>query len=183
MRSTSSPRAVSNSTGSREVARILRSTSNPLIPGSMTSSTARRYSPAVAFFSPLSPSCTHSTVKPSARRYSPTRWQSSTSSSITRIRSIAAIIVHLWVKIRSKELSNRVGTLVAGIETFDKTLLWLTVFLPLFPPEACSYQCTHSPGTSRRTLGVTDEIDSFPLVDCRHGGFVEQRDRQVADRY
>src|SRR5580693_5157199 len=107
MRSTSSPRAVSNNTGSREVARILRSTSNPLMPGNITSSTASRYSPAVAFFRPLSPSCTHSTMNPSARRYSPTKWQSSTSSSITRIRSIVDIIVHRHIEVRSKELSNR----------------------------------------------------------------------------
>src|SRR5438874_13447614 len=39
--------------------------------------------------------------------------------------------------------------------SFDKTLLRLTVFLPLFPRHPCSYQCTHSPGTSRRIPGVT----------------------------
>src|SRR3984957_13533387 len=107
MRSTSSPRAVSNKIGSREVARPRRSTSNPLMPGSITSKTTSRYPPPVAFCKPLSPSCTHSTMKPSACKYSTTKWQSSTSSSMTRIRSIfAAFIVHPLDVGSCKELSN-----------------------------------------------------------------------------
>ena len=68
MRSTSSPRAVSNSTGKP------RSRANPA--QHFESIDARQHHiehgqqvlARVAFFRPLSPSCTHSVVKPSARK-------------------------------------------------------------------------------------------------------------------
>ena len=52
MRSTSSPRAVSSSTGILDLSRSRRSTSNPFRPGSMTSSTTSRCSPVKACSSP-----------------------------------------------------------------------------------------------------------------------------------
>src|SRR5215469_8277634 len=175
MRSTSSPRAVSSSTGNLETARILRSTSNPLIPGSMTSSTASTYSPAVAFSKPLSPSCTDSVTKPSARKYSPTRWQSSTSSSITRIRSIAVTFCLMSRTHRSKELSNLVQTLLpvtsfkkSGFSKKEKKHRSFPA-LSLRTCESSRFPTSVPPPLRYKTLlCVTDSLPQFASPPCSH---------------
>src|SRR5215472_3168569 len=84
MRSRSSPRAVNIRTGVRRSARIRRRTSNPSIPGSITSRTISAWSPERARSTPCALVRTVSTRKPSALRNRPTSLQSSGSSSITR---------------------------------------------------------------------------------------------------
>jgi len=68
MRSTSSPRAVSISTGTRDDSRSARSTSRPERFGSITSSTTIVCSPERARVRPVSPSCATSISKPSDER-------------------------------------------------------------------------------------------------------------------
>lgn len=89
IRSTSSPRAVSMSTGMAAVtgwALSLRQTSQPSMPGSMRSSTTRSGSSEVAMCSPPSPSAASSTAKPSRSRLKRSNWRISFSSSITSMR-------------------------------------------------------------------------------------------------
>ena len=87
MRSCSSPRAVSINTGVRDPGpNAPKRTSNPVISGSITSSTTRACSPEMARSTPFVPLCTDSTVKPSPVRYSAMSSHSSTSSSTMRTR-------------------------------------------------------------------------------------------------
>src|SRR5579864_958202 len=134
----------------------------------------------VAFFRPLSPSWTHSVVNPSARKYSPTNWQSSTSSSITRIRSIPFIILHHLRSSRSKELSNmpskrfcqplRLQIFTPAdrlFTTFSGQLVFLSVYATL---RATGQNRSHH------------EIVSLSLADRRLGRPDGNGRRQLADR-
>src|ERR1700683_2725414 len=86
MRSTSSPCAVSMMMGTADLARTRRRTSNPRIPGNMTSRMISEYAPETERSRPSEPSWTASIWKPWDFRYCPTSSQSSTSSSTIRMR-------------------------------------------------------------------------------------------------
>src|SRR5260370_14076880 len=91
MRSTSSQRALSISTPTRDVARSFCNTCMPPIPGSTTSKTTITYRRDSERSRLCFPAWTDSTTRSSSARHSPTRLHSSRSSSMTSTRFIFEI--------------------------------------------------------------------------------------------
>jgi len=137
-----------------------RSTSNPLMPAALHR--ARQKCLACAgFFSPLSPSCTQSMVKPSAEDI---------PHQVAEFYVVVddqnsfhyPTIVHHRKGRRSKNVKPQMSTATAWMAVttwnFYKTLLWLTDSLPLFPTRPCSYEELHKVPGARESVVRNQEF-------------------------
>ena len=93
MRSSTPPRAVSITIGTRLVSRTLRHTAKPSVSGIITSSTTMSGASLAIARNPSSGWCAAATANPNGSRYSVSRPQSASSSSIssTRVRAGVAM--------------------------------------------------------------------------------------------